>query len=112
MDCVIAALERVLAEGREIFVCADDSPRIQDWLARREAAFKQLNSVSGQLTESQGTVAVDLIEAIRQLDASSIANFQERLNDLSADLAAARKLKGFLGASGAAEAPALLRRAV
>ncbi len=109
---VIAALERVFADGREIFACADGQPRIQDWLARREAAFGQLSRVSSQLTATEKTVAVDLIEAIRQLDASIIAKLQERLNDLSDDLAAARKLKGFLGASGTARPPALLRRAV
>ena len=112
MNAVIEMIESVLTEGREISVCADDPPRIQDWLARREEAFKYLNRVSCQLTEADETDAVGLIEAIRLLDASIIARFQERLSELSDDLAAARKLKGFLGAGGAAERPALLRRAV
>jgi hypothetical protein len=112
MDCVIAALERVFAEGREICICADDQPRIQDWLVRREEAFMQLNRVSAQLAEAEKTIAVGLIEAIRQLDASIISRFQDRLNDLSDEFAAARKLKGFLGAGGAAERPAIFRRAV
>ena len=112
MDCIIAALERVFAEGREICLCADDQPRIQDWLARREEAFRQLNRMSSQLAEAEKTVAVGLIEAIRQLDAIIIASFQNRLSDLSEELAAARKLKGFLGACGAAARPAFLRRSV
>jgi hypothetical protein len=112
MECVIAALERVFAEGREIFASADGQPRIQDWLARREEAFIQLNRVSSQLDEAKKTVAVGLIEAIRQLDAGMIARFQDRLNDLSDELAAARKLKGFLGANGRAERPVFLRRSV
>lgn len=112
MDRVIEALERVFAEGREIFACADAEPRIQDWLGRREAAFNQLNRERAQLAEAEKAIVVGLIEAIRQLDAGLISRFQDRLSDLRDELAAARKLKGFLGAAGAAERPAFLRRAV
>jgi hypothetical protein len=112
MDCVIAALERMLAEGREIFACADGQPRIQDWLARREEVLIQLDRVGTQLAEADKAIVATLIEAIRQLDASIIARFQERLSELSDELAAARKLKGFLGASRRAERPAFLRRSV
>ncbi len=112
MNDVIEMLESVLTEGREISVCADDPPRIQDWLARREAVFAHFNLVGCQLAEAEKIIVVGLIEAIRRLDAGLIASFQDRLSAMGDELAAARKLKGFLGANGAAQRPALLRRAV
>ena len=110
---IVEGLERIVAEGSELVSGEDSEPqRLGDWLWRRQEFLNEFdNAVAGLVVEERKILSA-LIGNLLGLDAVILDRVGQRLRLLQDEISAAGKLKSFLGATGKAQTPSMVSRAV